>query len=144
MVQRQGNHAEASQEQSESWHSDYGNSLLQTAIACIVRPNLDFLSRAHCQVMGSHGFNNIRVAPQVVEAMRSGASPSEAAASVVQRMVHWYPGYVGALVAVNAQGMHAAAAHGWHFQYAVRSAQQEGVQVIDVQPLSLGRPKHSS
>ncbi|KAK9807970.1 hypothetical protein WJX73_008598 [Symbiochloris irregularis] len=75
----------------------------------------------------------------VVEAMRGGASPLDAAQSVVKRMAHWFPQYVGALVAVNARGQHAAAAFGWQFQYAVRAAQQADVKIIDVEPLTLAQ-----
>ena len=67
--------------------------------------------------------------------MRAGATPVHAAESVIRRILQWYPGYVGALVAVNRHGEHGAAAHGWKFQYSIRDSTQSKVRVIDLQPL---------
>ena len=39
-------------------------------------------------------------------------------------------------MAVDAEGRHAGAAHGWKFQYAVRDSTLENVTVFDVEPLS--------
>ena len=81
---------------------------------------------------------------QVVEALRAGTSPTEAAQAVVQRMAHWFPKYKGAVVAVSSQGEHGAAAHGWPFQYAIRRPQQHDVQVIDIQPLDAMQQSYAS
>ena len=71
--------------------------------------------------------------------MRAGLSPVQAAEMVVLRIAQWYPNYVGALVAVNPQGQHGAAAHGWHFQYSVQGDLHRDVHVIDVEPLDVAR-----
>jgi N4-(beta-N-acetylglucosaminyl)-L-asparaginase len=72
---------------------------------------------------------------QVVEGMRHGLSPQAAAEAAVRRMVRKYPGYVGALLAVDRHGRHAAACHGWTFTYAVRSAGMSAAQVYTVESL---------
>lgn len=72
---------------------------------------------------------------QVVEGMRHGLSPQAAAEAAVRRMVHKYPAYVGALLAVDRHGRHAAACHGWTFTYAVRSANMSAAQVYTVESL---------
>ena len=72
---------------------------------------------------------------QVVEGMRHGLSPKAAAEAAVRRMVRRYPGYVGALLAVDRTGRHAAACHGWTFTYAVRSAGMNASQVYTVESL---------
>lgn len=77
----------------------------------------------------------MHVSLQVVEAIRGGARPRDAAEEVVKRIAKWYPTYVGALVALDPQGQHGAAAHGWHFQYAVQDREGVSVQVIDVDPV---------
>lgn len=53
------------------------------------------------------------VAPaQVVEAMRRGVSPRDAAEQAIARIARYVPGYYGALVAVDKHGNHAGAAFG--------------------------------
>ena len=49
---------------------------------------------------------------QVVEAMRRGAAPREAAEEAIARIARRVPAYVGALFAVNSTGSHAGAAYG--------------------------------
>ena len=72
---------------------------------------------------------------QVVEGMRHGLSPQAAADAAVRRMVRKYPSYVGALLAVDRHGRHAAACHGWTFTYAVRSANMSAARVYTVESL---------
>lgn len=49
---------------------------------------------------------------QVVEAMRRGVAPREAAEEAIARIARRVPAYVGALFAVNSTGSHAGAAYG--------------------------------
>lgn len=72
---------------------------------------------------------------QVVEGMRHGLSPQAAAEAAVRRMVRKYPKYVGALLAVDRTGRHAAACHGWTFTYAVRSAGMKAARMYTVESL---------
>ncbi len=72
---------------------------------------------------------------QVVESMRRGMPPTEACETAVRRILHHYPSYVGAVVALDKHGHHGAAAHGWKFSYSIRSTQMRDVEVIDVIPL---------
>jgi hypothetical protein len=72
---------------------------------------------------------------QVVEGMRHGLSPRAAAEAAVRRMVRKYRTYVGALLAVDRTGRHAAACHGWTFTYAVRSAGMNATRVYTVESL---------
>lgn len=72
---------------------------------------------------------------QVVEYMRWGFTPVKAAESAIKRIVRHYPGYVGALVAVNAAGQHGAAAYGWSFEYAVRDTSMKDVTIYKVEPV---------
>lgn len=74
---------------------------------------------------------------QVVESMRMGFSPKAAAEAAVRRMVQKYPAYVGAVLAVDRDGRHAAACHGWTFTYAVRSVNMDTVRLYEVQSLRL-------
>lgn len=74
----------------------------------------------------------------VVELMRQGLSPREAAEEAVRRMARHRPGYVGAVVAAARDGRHGAAAYGWSFAYSVVSpATGAQVQVVQVPPLQL-------
>ena len=75
---------------------------------------------------------------QTVENMRRGMRPREAAEDAVARMVQRVVGYVGAVVAVDKDGNHGAACHGWNFTYAYRDAESEGVQVVRVAPRRRG------
>ena len=70
-----------------------------------------------------------------MEALRHGGSPQAAAEAAVQRIVHFYPTYVGALVVANARGDVGAACHGWTFQYSVLNSSLTEPVVIDVEPL---------
>ncbi|KAK3741573.1 hypothetical protein QZH41_012518 [Actinostola sp. cb2023] len=71
-----------------------------------------------------------------VEYMRQGKSPEEAAQLALARIVKYYPGFNGGVVAVNKSGEYGAAAHGWtFFKYSVVSPQLGGkVRVISVKP----------
>ncbi|XP_020893431.1 N(4)-(Beta-N-acetylglucosaminyl)-L-asparaginase [Exaiptasia diaphana] len=71
-----------------------------------------------------------------VEYMRQGKSPQEAAQLALGRIVKYYPGFSGGIVAVNRSGEHGGAAHGWtFFKYSVVSPKLGGkVQVISVKP----------
>lgn len=73
---------------------------------------------------------------QVVESLRQGSSPTKAAEGAVKRILKFYPSYVGAVVAVDPSGKHAAAAAGWNFTYAVRDALGKGVETFTVASLS--------
>lgn len=61
-------------------------------------------------------------------------SPEAAAAHAIARIRAKFPSFVGALFAVNRSGSHAAACHGWTFQYSVRSVGMEDVQIVTVYP----------
>ncbi|KAK2653447.1 hypothetical protein Ddye_013303 [Dipteronia dyeriana] len=54
---------------------------------------------------------------QVVESMRQGMEPKHAAKDAISRIARRFPDFVGAVVAVNKNGVHAGACHGWTFQY---------------------------
>lgn len=69
---------------------------------------------------------------QVVESMRRGMEPKLAAQDAISRIAERYPDFVGAVVAVNKDGMHAGACHGWTFQYSVRSLDMDDVTVYTV------------
>ncbi|WVZ86635.1 hypothetical protein U9M48_033387 [Paspalum notatum var. saurae] len=71
---------------------------------------------------------------QVVESMRRGMEPRDAAMDAISRIARKYPDFVGALFAVNNEGVHAGACHGWTFQYSVRNSSMQDVEVITVYP----------
>ncbi|XP_043717427.1 probable isoaspartyl peptidase/L-asparaginase 3 isoform X2 [Telopea speciosissima] len=71
---------------------------------------------------------------QVVENMRLGMEPKLAAKDAITRIARKYPDFVGAVFAVDKNGLHAGACHGWTFQYSVRSPDMEDVQVFTVLP----------
>ncbi|KAH7854383.1 hypothetical protein Vadar_013207 [Vaccinium darrowii] len=71
---------------------------------------------------------------QVVESMRLGMEPKLAARDAISRIARKYPDFVGAVFAVNKNGVHAGACHGWTFQYSVRSPETEDVEVFTVLP----------
>ncbi|XP_057857551.1 probable isoaspartyl peptidase/L-asparaginase 3 isoform X2 [Cryptomeria japonica] len=71
---------------------------------------------------------------QVVESMRQGMTPKDAAVDAISRIKRKYPDFVGALFALNVQGVHSGACHGWTFQYSVRSEGMEDVEVYTVHP----------
>lgn len=71
---------------------------------------------------------------QVVESMRHGMEPKHSAEDAISRVVRKYPNFVGAVFAVNKNGVHAGACHGWTFQYSVRGPDTNDVQIITVVP----------
>lgn len=71
---------------------------------------------------------------QVVESMRLGMEPKLAAMDAIARITRKYPDFVGAVFAVNKDGIHAGACHGWTFQYSVRSPEMDDVEVFTVLP----------
>uniref|UniRef100_R7WB00 beta-aspartyl-peptidase n=1 Tax=Aegilops tauschii TaxID=37682 RepID=R7WB00_AEGTA len=71
---------------------------------------------------------------QVVESMRLGMEPRDAAVDAISRIARKYPDFVGAVFALNKKGVHAGACHGWTFQYSVRNSSMLDVEVITVTP----------
>ncbi|KAL6903384.1 hypothetical protein ACP4OV_004197 [Aristida adscensionis] len=71
---------------------------------------------------------------QVVESMRRGMEPLDAAVDAISRISRKYPDFVGAVFAINKKGVHAGACHGWTFQYSVRNTNMQDVAVITVVP----------
>ncbi|CAN6268785.1 unnamed protein product [Urochloa humidicola] len=71
---------------------------------------------------------------QVVESMRRGMEPRDAAMDAISRIARKFPDFVGAVFAVNKKGEHAGACHGWTFQYSVRNSSMHDVEVITVYP----------
>lgn len=71
---------------------------------------------------------------QVVESMRQGMEPKLAAKDAISRIARKFPDFVGAVVAINKNGVHAGACHGWTFQYSVRSPDMDDVKVFTVLP----------
>ncbi|KAL6989435.1 N(4)-(beta-N-acetylglucosaminyl)-L-asparaginase [Sarracenia purpurea var. burkii] len=71
---------------------------------------------------------------QVVESMRLGMEPELAAKDAISRIARKYPNFVGAVFAVNKNGVHAGACHGWTFQYSIRSPEMDDVEVFTVLP----------
>lgn len=58
--------------------------------------------------------------------------PKLAAQDAISRIARKYPDFVGAVVAVNKNGVHAGACHGWTFQYSVMSPDLADVAVYTV------------
>eukprot|EP00250_Pteridium_aquilinum_P012063 c20488_g1_i1 orf=210-1286(-) len=73
---------------------------------------------------------------QVVESMRLGMTPVEAAEDAIARIRRRYPNFIGAIVALNMQGEHGGACHGWTFQYSVRTLEMSDVNVFTVYPIA--------
>lgn len=71
---------------------------------------------------------------QVVESMRLGMDPKRAAADAISRIARKFPNFIGAVFALNKNGVHAGACHGWTFQYSLRNSKMEDVQVFTVSP----------
>ncbi|GER49930.1 N(4)-(Beta-n-acetylglucosaminyl)-l-asparaginase [Striga asiatica] len=71
---------------------------------------------------------------QVVESMRLGMEPKPAAKDAIARIARKYPNFVGAVFAVDKNGSHAGACHGWTFQYSVRGPDTDDVMVYTVNP----------
>jgi len=92
---------------------------------------------------------------QVVENMRNGMGPREAAEDAIQRIVrklkkgkNWRSGdresrdtgvvdYQGAVIALSKDGSHGAASYGWNFSYSYRNESSKGVQIVHVRPLQI-------
>jgi N4-(beta-N-acetylglucosaminyl)-L-asparaginase len=73
---------------------------------------------------------------QVVESMRRGLSPQEAAEDAIHRIARRVDGFVGAVVAVSVDGRHGGAASGWEFRYSVATQGSGGtVQTVVVPPI---------
>lgn len=66
--------------------------------------------------------------------MRLGMEPKLAAKDAISRIARKFPGFVGAVFAINKKGVHAGACHGWTFQYSVRSPEMDDVKVYTVLP----------
>jgi N4-(beta-N-acetylglucosaminyl)-L-asparaginase len=60
--------------------------------------------------------------------------PQDAAKDAISRIARKYPDFIGAVFAVNKEGVHAGACHGWTFQYSVRNSSMQDVEVITVYP----------
>ncbi|OMO98211.1 Peptidase T2, asparaginase 2 [Corchorus olitorius] len=71
---------------------------------------------------------------QVVESMRQGMEPKLAAKDAMSRITRKFPDFMGAVVAIDKNGVHAGACHGWTFQYSVRSPDMDDVEVFTVLP----------
>lgn len=74
---------------------------------------------------------------QVVESMRQGLSPLQAAEDAIRRIATRFPTYVGAVVAVDKTGRLGAACYGWTFKYTYRDAAAEAATIVTVEPLRL-------
>lgn len=60
--------------------------------------------------------------------------PKLAAKDAISRIAGKFPDFIGAVVAVNKNGIHAGACHGWTFQYSVRTMEMDNVEVFTVLP----------
>ncbi len=79
---------------------------------------------------------------QVVESMRMGMAPLDAAEDALARVAAFAgDSFQGALFAVSADGRHAGAAHGWTFQYTVRKAGDAQATVFTVAPRPGFKPR---
>ena len=65
-------------------------------------------------------------------AFTTPASPQIAAARAIQRIVDVFPTFSGAVVCVNKEGLHGAAANNMSFAYSYASSTSNGVQVVTV------------
>lgn len=84
------------------------------------------------------GDTHLRFLPcyQVVESMRQGLSPKQAAEDAVLHIARRVPGYTGALFALSRDGRWAGAAAGFgRFAVALRHGGSSSVQVVEVAPL---------
>ena len=73
---------------------------------------------------------------QVVESMRLGMTPQQAAEDAILRIASVAPHFTGAVFALRADGKHAGACYNWVFQYTVRAEGDVKARVFTVQPLS--------
>ena len=71
---------------------------------------------------------------QVVESMRLGMSAKDAAEDAVARIRRFYPSFLGALIAVGADGTHAGAVNCWQLTYSVRGDGMREPQTFQVDP----------
>lgn len=62
-----------------------------------------------------------------VEAMRRGASPADACAGAIRRIVPFYPVFELGLVCMDKEGRYAAASHGWTFTWCAAAPDSGGV-----------------
>lgn len=69
--------------------------------------------------------------------MRRGMEPKLAAKDAISRIARKFPDFVGAVFAIDRNGVHAGACYGWTFQYSVRSPDMDDVKVFTVHPDSL-------
>ena len=70
---------------------------------------------------------------QVVESMRLGLNPKDAAEDAIRRIRKHYPRFQGALIAIDKHGNHAGAANCInYFKYSIVSSGHQDVQVIYV------------
>lgn len=60
--------------------------------------------------------------------------PKLAAQDAIARIARKYPDFVGGVFAVDKNGTHAGACHGWTFQYSVRRPGMADVAVYTVNP----------
>jgi len=86
---------------------------------------------------GSTGDGDImmRFSPcyQAVQSLRAGHTPRQAAEEALARIQRYFS-FAGALVVMDRQGNHGAAAWGMPFSYSVRTGQMNQTQVVDVLP----------
>lgn len=68
--------------------------------------------------------------------------PKLAAEDVIARIARKFPGFVGAVVALNKKGEHAGACYGWTFKYSVRSPGMKDVEVFTVLPWKRDYPRN--
>lgn len=73
---------------------------------------------------------------KVVESMRRGLVPKEAAEEAVHRILKFYPSYIGALVAIDAQGNHAGASANWDFVYSYQDSHSKEPKIVKVSPVN--------
>ena len=71
---------------------------------------------------------------QVVESMRQGMSPKAAAEDAIARIRRYYPQFLGALIAVRADGTHAGAVNCWQLTYSVRRPGMDRPETHTVDP----------
>lgn len=71
---------------------------------------------------------------QVVQSMRLGMNPKTAAEDAISRIARKFPDFVGAVFAMNKEGVHAGACYGWTFQYSLKSSNTKDVVVFTVHP----------
>lgn len=93
-------------------------------------------SREARRPLADHDSPGTHAPAQVVESMRRGLTPTEAAEDAIRRIARRVPGYVGAVLAVDRCGRLGAAAAGWDFTYSYRHAGSAGVKVVHVPGLA--------